>query len=439
MIILSSFLRFLSFIGRDYFQFRERNLKTSRLGHYLKSSECQHNSAQGRVAVFCSSAGEYEQAAPILRRLHNQGFDIIVFFFSASGLRFADKRQVIWPYFLAPIDHPHNWRKIYRYLEPDITLVIRHELWPGFLSVASSGKRQLYLVNASVAPQDKTSLIRKCIKQILFRFFHKIYVVSKSDRDFFHTHLKVPDTAIAITGDTKYDQVLERQKNCTDSVHKLLEKLKKIRRSFPCPKRRLIIGSAWPADYRIALQALQNILRADPETFIKTELIIALHQPNEENLTELEHAVKLSGFTSCRFSRETPSSDTSFETQAPPVILIDSIGLLTELYGCGHMALVGGGMDHKVHNVLEPACYGLALAFGPFYKNSGEALSLVSHNLATIVHNPDELSQWWMKVLSSPESYYGRESDIRNYMLKCAGASEQIMINLSQEHVRYAG
>lgn len=51
-------------------------------------------------------------------------------------------------------------------------------------------------------------------------------------------------------------------------------------------------------------------------------------------------------------------------------MVIDRVGFLSELYGACHLAFVGGALHHKVHNVLEPLCYGLPIAFGPRYHTS---------------------------------------------------------------------
>ena len=56
-----------------------------------------------------------------------------------------------------------------------------------------------------------------------------------------------------------------------------------------------------------------------------------------------------------------------------PILIIDSIGLLAKLYSICDLAFVGGAMHYRVHNVLEPSCFGMPVAFGPLFDTSQEA------------------------------------------------------------------
>ena len=80
------------------------------------------------------------------------------------------------------------------------------------------------------------------------------------------------------------------------------------------------------------------------------------------------------------------------------MIVIDSIGILAEIYGTAQAAFVGGALHHQVHNVLEPASHGLALAYGPFYKNSQEAIHLVQSGLAVVIKDPSQFVTWWRQL-----------------------------------------
>ena len=73
------------------------------------------------------------------------------------------------------------------------------------------------------------------------------------------------------------------------------------------------------------------------------------------------------------------------------VLIIDGMGLLAEFYGCADLALVGGGIHNRVHNVLEPAVRGLYLSYGPRYHTSKEAIGLVNDDLVTVVDSDAKL------------------------------------------------
>ena len=41
--------------------------------------------------------------------------------------------------------------------------------------------------------------------------------------------------------------------------------------------------------------------------------------------------------------------------ELPRILVVDSIGLLSELYSDSDIAYVGGGYTGKLHNIIEPA------------------------------------------------------------------------------------
>ena len=110
-------------------------------------------------------------------------------------------------------------------------------------------------------------------------------------------------------------------------------------------------------------------------------------------------------------------------------MVVDSIGLLAQLYQCCSVAFVGGALHHRVHNVLEPTCYGLPIAFGPKYQTSKEAIELVNENLATVVSNNSELDVWWRKMDDKTQRKE-LECRLKSHIQNLGGASNRIIEDL---------
>ena len=73
----------------------------------------------------------------------------------------------------------------------------------------------------------------------------------------------------------------------------------------------------------------------------------------------------------------------SAATAPAPLILVDRVGVLATLYGAGTMAYVGGGFGRAgLHSVLEPAAWGLPVAFGPRWRESRDAALLLEAGAA---------------------------------------------------------
>ena len=73
------------------------------------------------------------------------------------------------------------------------------------------------------------------------------------------------------------------------------------------------------------------------------------------------------------------------------VIVIDTVGLLAQLYQLGDVAFVGGSFHGSVHNVMEPAAMAKPILFGPTIHNAYEAGILKARGAAQLVNNAEEM------------------------------------------------
>lgn len=407
------------------------------------------------LLFFCSSAGEYEQALPLIEKLETEGAALsLVVFFSSSGFHFARARAEPRPYLLAPGDSLWQWRRLLRVLRPSACFVVRHELWPGFLA-AVRPVCPLYLVNASshqgacnqrASASESSQALASAqtpgprvrgrgvrLKSKLLQNFSRIYVVSENDRKAFLHAYALPADKLHVSGDTKYDRVFQRallNRSSCQHYQSLLE-------AQAPGASRLIVGSAWPADVAVALKALQRLQApaalVEPGCSLSLPLpflqvVIALHVPSQSQLAAVIESCKALSLTYELLS-SLPGSQGG---QAPAqVVIADRMGVLAELYGSCHLALVGGALHHQVHNVLEPACYALPLAFGPLYKNSGEACLLVQAGAVKVLEQgldqAQQLALWWAEQLTTQ---YQDGKKVLAVAQRYIGASEAITLDL---------
>lgn len=370
------------------------------------------------VIFYCSSAGEYEQARPLIDRLVKRGDTFVhVFFFSQSGISYARARGETASYSLVPAtDSAWAWGQLFSALRPDIVAVVRHELWPAFLETARHFAR-LDLIDASQSIGEASSGLKRFARQQLLRYFDTIFTVTEQDAVFFQTTYALPADKVIVAGDTKYDRVLERARAQSSQGRHLSD-------AFGGDSRcRLVLGSAHKADAELWLDSWQQL----GDEAKGWQVVIAPHHIDGEMTSWLLKRCQAQGLRTAlysRINRVQPQSPTSSLDQQPQVIIVDAMGLLAEIYGISAMAFVGGAMHHQVHNVLEPACHGLALAFGPFYKNSQEAVHLVQSGLAEVCDNNATFVNWWRLHRNRHESARQRLTEA---VTALCGASEVIM------------
>lgn len=336
---------------------------------------------------FCSSAGEYEQARPLIDRLNARGdFFVHTLIFSRSGLDYAKARAEPVSFSLSPAtDSVWDWGWIFTALRPSLVIAVRHELWPGFIwSAKNYGSVQL--INASCSLGESASILKKWVRATIFKMFEKIYVVSETDARFFKSAYSISQDLVLVTGDTKYDRVFERTQIKNEDPAQLDSK-NKLRAIFDLSpdKNRLIIGSAHPADLDLFIKS--HI--ADPSLLDNWLVIIAPHHIDRANIHDFEQKLQKAGLQTSLFSTSNHHSDLK-----KTVLILDTMGMLAEAYSLATAAFVGGASHYQVHNVLEPAIHGLALAWGTFYKNSQEAVTLVDSRIASVVSEAGEFNNW---------------------------------------------
>jgi 3-deoxy-D-manno-octulosonic-acid transferase len=86
------------------------------------------------------------------------------------------------------------------------------------------------------------------------------------------------------------------------------------------------------------------------------------------------------------------------------VLIIDTIGILTKIYSYADIAYVGGGFGKPgVHNILEPATFGVPIIIGPNYSHFAEATALVKMEGCTSISNQEELNETFDKLLQNSD------------------------------------
>ena len=137
-------------------------------------------------------------------------------------------------------------------------------------------------------------------------------------------------------------------------------------------QKAIIIGSSWPEDEAI----LYPFLRTHSEE----KIIIAPHDIREKHLAQIEGAL---GSAACRYTALTADFKGN-------IVLLDTIGQLANAYSYGKIAYVGGGFSGKLHNILEPAVFGLPVLFGPKHDRFPEAALFIREGIGFTVNSSEE-------------------------------------------------
>jgi 3-deoxy-D-manno-octulosonic-acid transferase len=328
--------------------------------------------ASRRIWFHSSSMGEFEQAKPIIAALREKYSDlnIIVSFFSPSGYDHSKNYKPADLITYIPLDTARNARRFITLVRPSVAVMVRYDIWPNHVWELKSRSIPTFIANATMRRNSsRLKFPLKSFHRELYQQLTSILAVSTSDvKSFERIGIRPPQ--VQAIGNTRYDQVWSRS----------LEARKKHLIPDPILRRRkvFVVGSSWEEDEEVILPTFKKIIQYDANAL----MILVPHEPNLQTLERIETQLNSSP-GSIRFS---DLNDYSGER----IILVDSIGILTALYQYAHVAYVGGSFKQGIHNVLEPAVYGIPVLFGPRHHNSQEAIELAHRGGGIVVHNQQD-------------------------------------------------
>ena len=385
--------------------------KKSKLHIQLKDRnkiEMEYDSSLRYMFFYVSSAGELDQALPLAKLFKERGYEPLIFCFSKSGIEFAIKTNCEFKVMLSPIDSIFRWKKIFDLYRPNYTIVVRWEFWPIFLILSKMYTKKVSVVDVSFDSR-KRSFISKQLLKWFFKKFDNIYLVSHHGISQLN-RLGVSSAGVQVAGDTKYDRVISRSKTAfKGDMNKY--------REFIGSANSIIVGSAWQKDWRIVL----NTYLGNIDSLGDWKLLIAPHDISPANIDLLKSDLRDRNLI---YNLASQHIDVTC-----PILIVDSIGLLAKLYSICDLAFVGGAMHYRVHNVLEPSCFGMPVAFGPLFDTSQEAKELINKQLATVVNSESDLYSWW-SAMQNIDFRNQQSKQILSHVSGLGGASSRIIEDL---------
>ena len=336
-----------------------------------------------RLWFHASSLGEFEQAKPIISAMKRSrpDVDIIATFFSPSGYEHSKSYKLADVISYLPFDSPRRVSAFVDIVRPTMVVMVRYDVWPNLIWDLQRRKIPVMIANATMKKRSarKIFLLRQ-FHRALYNCLSLILTVSESDKDSFED-FGITAPIVEPIGDSRFDQVKTRR---DDAAKKQILSERAVN-----GKQVIVVGQSWDADNSVVLPALLRLL----EKFPRLMVILVPHEPTIENLEQVEY--RLEGRTSfIRFSEMNEYKDEK-------VILIDSVGVLVPLYRYAAAAFVGGSFRQGVHNVLEPAAFGIPVLYGPRHTNSQEAVALAKAGGGFIVENEDEVFAVFCSLLEN--------------------------------------
>jgi 3-deoxy-D-manno-octulosonic-acid transferase len=402
----------------------------------------QRADAPGPLVWFhCASLGEFEQGRPVIEafRREHPGHRILLTFFSPSGYEVRKNYPGADHVHYLPLDTKDNARRFLDTWKPQLAIFVKYEYWFNYIRALEARKIPAVVVSAIFRPG-----------QYFFRWYggwsrrqlSKISWFFVQNRESMELLTGIGIRHASVSGDTRFDRVA-----LISQRPQAFPQLQWLSGERPV----MVAGSTWPDDEDLLLHLFRR-------SGFGMHLVIA---PHEITGAGIERLLREFGPETVRFSALAGSAQTGSDGFSAPegsasegpdgssapegsasegpdgsgrgrIVIMDRIGLLSQLYQYATLAYVGGGFGKGIHNILEAATFGVPVFFGPTYQRFAEAVDLVGRGGAFPVKDRECLLQGVEALLSDPAKLQQASQVCRKYVEENKGGTENIMASLKK-------
>ena len=355
-----------------------------------------------------ASLGEYEQGLPVLEKIKIQfpNHNIVVTFFSPSGYEVRKNNTVADATVYLPLDTKSNAQKFIKAINPELVFFIKYEYWPNYLNELKKLEIKTYLISGIFREKQAFFKWYGGFYRNALKTFNYFFVQNESSKNLIQS---IGFNNVKISGDTRFDRVvaiLERN-NSLDFIEQ-----------FKDNKTTIVIGSSWPKDENLLVNYINN---ASDEI----KFIIAPHNIKADQISNLKSQITKS---SVLFSEKSNVDLSNFN-----VFIIDTIGILTKIYSYADIAYVGGGFGNPgVHNILEPATFGVPIVIGPNYSHFAEAIALVHQEGCISISNQNEMNNAFNLLINNEDERNEKGQICATFVQMNKGATDVILKNINE-------
>ncbi len=365
------------------------------------------NSNDKTIWFHAASLGEYEQGLPVIEKIKEKfpNHKIVITFFSPSGYEVRKNNTVADVTIYLPLDTKKNAQQFLKLVHPEMAFFIKYEYWPNYLNELRKLETRTYLISG---------IFRE--NQMFFKWYGGFYRKALDTFTYFFVQnerskrllFQLGKTNVAVSSDTRFDRVAA-----------ILEKNNSLAfiSEFINDSLTIVVGSSWPKDESLLVEYIN-------QTSEKVKFIIAPHNIKSEQIQELKNSISKKAVL---FSEKETKNLADFD-----VFIIDTIGILTKIYSYADIAYVGGGFGNPgVHNILEPATFGVPIVIGPNFNHFAEATALVNMEGCLSIANKNELSDTFSNLIRNNDIRHEKGHICSTFVQMNKGATAIILKHIS--------
>jgi 3-deoxy-D-manno-octulosonic-acid transferase len=374
------------------------------------------------IWMHCASLGEFEQGRPVIEKLKTTypPYKILLTFFSPSGYEVRKNYEQADYIFYLPADSASNAKQFLDIVNPSLVVFVKYEFWYHYTSSINKRNIPFLLISAVFRKNQPFFQWYGSLYRSMLNHFTQVFVQDMESEKLLD---KLGHSQkVTVAGDTRFDRVAE--------IADRFEPIPLIEQLYKNEKI-IVAGSTWPGDEKMLAQLMEKI--KDPSI----RLVIAPHEINTEHLNQIKEF-----FPAAIFYSQLPTPDSTLAApdsplpSQPPILIIDSIGLLSRLYKYAYITYIGGGFTKDgIHNALEAAVFGKPVLFGPNYKKYREAIQLIETEGAKSYVTIAELEQIVFTLINDKDDYLQKCNAAKNYVQVNKGATGKIISYIQEKRL----
>ena len=319
-----------------------------------------------------ASLGEFEQARPIIEEIKKKykNYKILVTFFSPSGYEIRKNYPLADVVCYLPLDSKSNATKFIETVNPKMAIFIKYEFWPNLLNELNRKEIPTILVSGILREKQLFFKSYGGFMRESLKAFHHFFVQNPISKELLNS---INFKNVTVAGDTRFDRVSKilEQDNSLDFINE-----------FKNSQYTVVAGSTWQEDEALLINYINN------DASENEKFIIAPHNIKSDAILDLQNAINKKVI---KYS-DVITNGVKHSLKEYQVFIIDTIGILTKIYAAADVAYVGGGLKTGLHNILEPATFGIPVIIGHKYDKFQEAVDLVKIGGCISINTQEEFT-----------------------------------------------
>ncbi len=356
------------------------------------------------------SVGEVNLLVTIVKRYRHEfpATPICISATTDTGFELAKSKFPDCHVFYFPWDFSWAIKRVIRALNPRCLILTELEIWPNLIGIANARQIPVVVVNArhsknSFAGYRRFSFFTRPV-------FNQLQHVAAQNSTYAKRFQKlgVPADRVTVTGSIKFDGA---------SLIRDTQRTLEFRQLADVQENEIVLmaGSTQDGEDAIIIDAFKTAKRSHPHL----RLIIAPRHPHRA--PQISNLLKSANLNPVR------RSEIDSPCKTDDVLIIDTIGELSDWWGVADIAFVGGSLGNRGgQNMIEPAAKGCAVCFGPNTKNFKQVVELfLEKQIATVVYDADDIANFIQISIDSPTKTKTNRQNARELIVQQQGATQK--------------